>query len=69
MRYREAVEDWKYIKNSFYTNDSSIDNLESEVRKTLRDALIDSSLVIIFGKGTTYIIVPYVSYTKLFHIL
>jgi hypothetical protein len=36
--HRKTVGDWKDIESGFYANISSNDNLESEFRKTFRDA-------------------------------
>jgi hypothetical protein len=33
IRYRNTIADWKVLESGFYTNDSSNDNLESEIQK------------------------------------
>jgi hypothetical protein len=38
-RYRETIEEWKDTENNFYVNNSPNDDLESEFRKTIGDAL------------------------------
>jgi len=39
-RYRETIGEWKGIESDFYSNGSPGEDLESEFKKTLGDALM-----------------------------